>query len=527
MAIMDMGMAQKHKYIVITALLIIPSLVYSKEWTFDPSIKINETYSDNVNFANQRGDSSFVTQTAIVVDSSYRAQHLSYNLNAESTYATYTHDHNIDNNYLTLNGNFNFQLWPNGLALRGSANVQNSPINSQVNQYADIISGDTIQNEQYSSGLSYQIENNQYSIDSNFMYNISKTEDNIGEQRGYSATLNTANLAGLNHIFWDIKNNYRERENNNRTGRSYQSEIKIGYITPYKLNPFIRYYDEDNSGSLDLGISAESNSYGAGIRWRVAPRFILDLSYNKPLNNKSSTTNGQQDDYYNVNINWQPTNRTTLNASISERFYGDSFNFNLQHKNKRLTNTISYAESVETFTRQNIIGSQTDLFCKIGSEINVNNCFITAPNLTEFSLQPIFQFEIIEDDVFSLNKRLSSLSILALSRTIFTINLNRNDRTNLLTKIKSLTQNADLKISRKVSGYSNIVFSASFTETQYFRDQPQARDSQYRYYKINYNRKLNKTLSFDIGLSHLNRSSNPSVFEYKENRISLELNKVL
>jgi len=530
MAIMDMGMAQNRKKIVLASLLLVPSLVFANEWDFEPSIKLNETYSDNINYTSQNRDSTFVTQAILGLKSSYDAQQLAYDIEATSSYATYTHNHEIDTNYLTLNGTIGFQLWPNGIMLIGSAIIDNKPRNSTVNQYSDIISGDTIQNEQYSTGFAYQVDNSQYTIDSNIIYNTVRTEDNIGEQEGYSATLNSTNGINSNYVFWDINNTYRERENNNRTGRSYQSEIKVGYITPYKFNPFIRYYDEDNSGTLNNSQSAESNSYGIGVRWRATPRFMIDLSYNKPISDSLQNDDEQQGNYYDVNLNWNPTSRTKFNAGVSQRFYGDSFNFNLEHRNKRLTNTISYAESVQTFTRENVSVNQTLFWCPIGGSLSINDCFAAdTPNIDQslFVLRPVLAFEIIEDDVFSLNQKLSWLSVLKLSRTTFTLNLARNNRENLSTNIESLSQNANFRISRKISGYSNLDFSIAYTETQNFIDQPQATTSQYRYYKINYNRKFNKTLSIDIGLSHLNRGSNPAIFVYKENRINFEISKVL
>ena len=37
-----------------------------------------------------------------------------------------------------------------------------------------------------------------------------------------------------------------------------------------------------------------------------------------------------------------------LEASFSERFYGDSYGLNFTHRNKRLTNTVSYVEDIQT-----------------------------------------------------------------------------------------------------------------------------------------------------------------------------------
>ncbi|WP_077338964.1 TIGR03016 family PEP-CTERM system-associated outer membrane protein [Pseudocolwellia agarivorans] len=530
MATMAMDMVRKHKYLLSIVLLSTHSLVQANEWTFDPAIKINETYSDNINFNNQNKNSTFVNQTGLSLSSTYIAQYASYNIDLESFYASYSHDSALNDSFISLDGDFNIQLWPNGISLVGSASIQNSPRNTSANVYADIVSGDTVQVERYSSGLSYNISNSQYNLSSTLVYNTTRSEDNISEQDGYTATLNSRNGNNSRYIFWDLSNNYNERENNNRTSRSYQSETKIGLITPYKLNPFIRYYDEDNSGNLASNQQIESNSYGAGLRWLLTPRLIVDLSYNIPLNKSKLTDNEQKDNYYDISINWQPSRRTTLNANISQRFYGDSYNLNLTHKNKRLTNTIIYDESIQTFTRDSFeIDNEGFFLCPQDIDnFTYDQCFINNTNpLDDNSLRVIPSLKLVEDDNFSLNKRLNWISSLALSRTTFRLSLQRNERLNLSTNVEGLRQNADFSISRKISGYSTIEASASYTETNNFINLPREQNSQYRYYKINYKRELNKTLSFDINISHLNRASDPAVFVYKENRISLELKKVL
>lgn len=528
MATMAMDMVQKHKLSLITLFLLGSSLVSANEWTFEPSIKVNETYSDNVNFNDENKDSTFVNQTSLILNSTYRAQYVSYNLDVETLYATYSHDSKLNDSFISLDGDFQIQLWPNGISLIGSASIQNRAKNTTTNAYADIITGDTIQVQNYSGGVSYNINNSQYSVSSNLVYNTTETDDNISELGGYSAILNTKNGSNANLIFWDLSNNYNERKNGNFTSRSYQSETKIGLLTPYKINPFIRYYDEDNSGNVRGNQNSESNSYGAGLRWQVTPRFIVDLSYNIPLN-KDQSDDRQNDNYYDVNINWQPSRRTTINASVSQRFYGDSYALNLIHKNKRLTNTVTYEESVQIFTRDNFqFTNEGGFLCPQEVEnFSFDQCFVSNGELNNSSLVTIPSLELVEDNSFSLNKRLNWTSSFVLNRTTFKLSIQRDKRLNLSTSTEDLRQNADFTISREVSPYSTIDLSTSYKDNQNFINQPQEQNSQYRYYKINYNRKLNKTLSFDINISHLNRASDPAIFVYKENRISLELKKVL
>jgi uncharacterized protein (PEP-CTERM system associated) len=525
MATMVMGMVQKYKSYLITMLFLNHSLAFANEWTFEPSIETNETYSDNINFDDQNSESSFVNQTSIGLLSNYQSSKVDYNLDFKAISATYSHDSDLNDVHFTLNSNVDIRILTNGLSLVCSASIQNQSRNTADNLFSDIISGDTIQVELYTGGLSYSVANSSYTLNSNLIFNTTESEDGISESDGYTALINSQNGTNSKYIFWDITNNYTERKNNNSTGRSYQSEFKIGYITPYKFNPFIRYYDEGNSGTIENNTS-ESNSYGAGLRWLVLPRLTLDMSYNTPINEDTNNNQEAQDDYYDVNVSWQPTQRTSLNAGVSQRFFGDSFNFNLSHQNKRLSNTISYNESVQVFTRDGLGVRINGELCSF-SDINLDCNALLQQSIIDNPQQPIPSLEITEDESFSLYKTFTWNSTLNLRRTTLTLDVNRSDRTNLSTPFKTLIKSIDFNASRQVSRYSNFDFSVTYTNNNLLIGSPSEREDQYRYYRMSYNRELNDKLTFDVSLSHLNRTSNDVEFMYKENRISLELKKVL
>ena len=525
MAITAMDMVQKHNVYLLVALLLTPSLVFANELTFEPSIKTNETYSDNINYDSQNEESSFVNQTSLGLITNYRSARTSYNIDFEAINATYSHDSDFNDIYYNLTSNADIQLWTNGLSLIGNASIINEPRNTANNIYADIVFGDTVQIERYSGGLSYSVDNSTYNLDTNLIYNTTKAEDSFGESEGYTAILNSQNGTNSAPIFWDITNNYLEIENNSSDGRSYQSEFKVGYITPYRFNPFIRYYDEDNSGNVGNGTTSESTSYGAGFRWLIATRLTADVSYNVAVDDNSDEDEEQQDNYYDVNLSWQPTQRTSLNAGVSQRFFGDSYSFNLTHSNKRLTNTISYSESIQVFTRDNFNFLIDGDLCSFSDA--TTDCFALVQEALIIDPQQDIPLVITEDESFSLYKTFTWSSVLDLRRTTFALNVDRSDRENLATQIKSLRESLDFRVSRDVSRYSTLDFTATYTKTDDVIGFPQERNSQYRYYKVSYNRELNKTLTFDVSLSHLNRASNFADFVYKENRISLELKKVL
>ena len=529
MAIMAMDTVKNKKFSALYVALLFSQQTFAGEWQFIPSVSIHETYSDNVELTRANEIASLVSQTAISINSNYLAKHARFNFASDSTYALYSHDHELDKGYLSLESDFSIQLWPNGISLIGSANIDNRARNSSRNALADIVSADTSQVETYKAGLGYNVSNSRFSLNSNASYQITKSEDNLGEREGYTVELNSKNGAASQLVFWDITGSYQEAKNTSRTGRQFQSELKLGLITDYKVTPFIRYYDEENKGSINSSQSIESNSYGLGVRWLITPRIYIDLSYNKPIGNALDSEGNEQKEYIDTSINWQPSVRTKLDASYSQRFYGDSYGLSFIHSNKRLTNSVNYAESVQSFTRNNFNPiALGNFWCPINASVDLNNCFVedvSNINFDDYSLISFTDFELIEDDVFSLNKTLSWSSTLSLARTTFDLSLNANERTNLEDKIEDNTHSARFTIKRKISGKSHFNVNLSFTDTHQRKKSENSRRDRYRQYSVGYERKMNQSIITIFDLAYVNRSSEQELYSYKEGRVSFKITK--
>lgn len=538
MAITAMGMAHKTKLSAVCIALICSKLATAGEWQFDPSIIVDETYSDNVGLTTNNEQSSLVTQVGLNIESTYKAQQAEFNFSSESIYALYSHDHDLDSDYQTLSSDLRVQLWPNGIVVYGGVDISNQSRNGSRNALADIVSADTVQVETYNGGLEYNINNSDFILNSSIGYRQTNSEDNIGNQEGINSRITSTNGTGARHVFWEVEHDYQDLENNNQKGKQSQSEVKVGWITGYGLNPFLRYYDEDNSGDINnSNRSIESNSYGLGVRWLITPRLAFNASYNQPIGDNLDLDGDEQEAYVNASVQWQPSPRTKLTANISERFYGTSYGLDFTHRNKRLTNSISYVEDVQTFTRNNfeanIIGFY---FCPSSNITSVADCIIkdegtifpdnpNAPDNPGFQLFPIQDFTLVEDNVFSLNKTLNWSSVLTLPRTTISFNANQQNRENLETFNEDEQSAASLNVSRKVSGRSSISFDLSYTETNLRIDTEFERIDRYRRYEISYQKSLNSALSFDLSLSYLNRGSDNALFNYEEGRVSAKVTK--
>ena len=451
MAIMAMGMAPKTKLNVVCLALFCSNIAFAGDWQFDPSIKIDETYSDNVGLTANNEKSSLVSQVGINIESTYKAQHAAFNFSSQSAYALYSHNHELDNDYHTIASDLRLQLWPNGIILTGAVDVTNQARNSGRNALADIVSADTVQVATYNAGIEYNINNSTFVINSAIGFRQTTSEDNIGEREGIVAQLRSTNGRSARDVFWQLEHSYQELKNNSQDGKLSESEVKIGLITTYRMNPFIRYYNEDNSGGLsNSNRSTESNAYGVGIRWLISPRLYLDTSYNKPIGSKLDIDGEVQKEYLNAAMKWQPSPRTRLEASFSERFFGNSYGLSFIHRNKRLTNSVSYVEDVQTLTRNNFVASIVGYyFCPNDNVTLIEECilqeganiFPANPNIPDdpgYQIFPIQDFTLVEDNVFSLNKTLTWNSTLTLPRTTITMVL-KKDRFNL-----ALTQDSFL-----------------------------------------------------------------------------------
>jgi len=530
MAIMVMDMALNKKAFAAIVFAIVSANTLAGEWQFKPDFVLDETYSDNVNLSVNNNTSSLVSRTGIQLNSTFSSKKLEFTLASKSLYRMYSHDHDKDNDFHTLNTSFRLKLAPKGLVFIGSATISNQARNSSSNALADVISGDTARVENYSSGLEYTIENSAVLLNSRIQYQTTISEDNIGERDGYTVQFTTINGSSARHIYWEGTSGFSSYTNQGRDGELFTGEIKLGLITNYKISPFLRYFDETNEGDLfNNSSSLESDAYGGGLRWLITPKLLLDISYNTPAGTQLDFDGEELEDYTAASIRWEPSQRTQLTIDYGQRFYGESYGLNFAHKNKRLTNKVSYSEEVKAFTRNNYESVALGAFwCPQGQIIDTSSCFVNNDeniNFDDYQLINLSEFVLVEDQALSLNKQLSWSSTLALPRTTFSLSISSLSRENLNTRIEDENQSASFSIKRKVSGKSNLQLSLEYTENHRSLKQDNEQQDRYRRYSLEYDKSLNSRLTVTLGLSHLNRSSTTQSFNYEEDRVYLKLRK--
>ncbi|KGJ95968.1 hypothetical protein ND16A_1147 [Thalassotalea sp. ND16A] len=527
-----MGTGTKIKTIILSTLLYLSTLsvVHAATWQITPRISGDEVYSDNINTVNIEEDDSLISLLSTGLELEYSAAVSSFSADYQLTRAWYSHDHQLDNNFNELSASGRLQLFPDGLSLTFGSSISNVSRSNARNANADIISGDTVEYKNHFAGLEYKSSNNSFNVDSEIIFSKAEAEDDIGEREGYNATFTSTNGNNSRYIFWDIDGQYNDYDDDQKSGRFYSFDAKFGYISHYKINPFIRYYDEDTSGNVSTKNVQGSSSIGAGVRWQVMNSLVLDVTYNW-VDEQKEQEQQDNDDYLSASISWTPSDRAKLSARVYRRFFGDAYEFDLSHRLKRISTKVTYTEELDIFDRFELEqGVPQEIWCLAAAPQDTDSCIIqpgAGANLEDYfltgSTTPLVP---VETDEFTLNKSLLASVSFTGNRSTITVTTSRTRRENLEIEDYDTYDLFSLSLSRQTSRNTALDIKMSLNKNLFDNDNPltlMQRDY-YRTYSISFLHALNQKLNLTYSVQHLNRNSNRQ-YTYEENRASIKLVK--
>ncbi|WP_068544433.1 TIGR03016 family PEP-CTERM system-associated outer membrane protein [Thalassotalea crassostreae] len=506
----------------------------ASELVITPRVGIEAIHTDNVTLAENDKESSLVSMVKPGINLTFVGARANLELDYEYSKAYYSHDHDLDNHFNELAMSSSLELKPKGLSIFAQGSIRNVSRNTARNSIADIVSGDTVEFKSVNTGLAYNTRSSAFIIDSTIAYSKSSADDGIGNREGYVANLKSQNGRSADVIFWDINGNYSDYESDQNTGRFYTAEAIVGWITSYKINPFIRYYDEDTSGNLQTQNIQGTSSIGAGVRWLASKHLQLEVAYNAVDEESEAIgdVSAKQEDYYSASVKWQPSSRSSLDARYYQRFFGEAYQLNATHGSKRITSTATYNESLDVFDRFELVPSELqEVWCLADDITNIDQCLL-APgentNLDDYLL--VGEVEVLtpeQADYFVLNKQFNFTSTLALKRTDYSISFGKQKRENLDLESYDEYESARFNISRKTSKVSELSIYAAINKNNLGNGNPQSisQIDYYHSYGASFEQNLNRSLVITYSLLHLNRNSNRLDYNYEENRLSLSLVK--
>ncbi|WDE12238.1 TIGR03016 family PEP-CTERM system-associated outer membrane protein [Thalassomonas haliotis] len=503
--------------------------VQAGELTIEPSLLFTGTASDNIDLHAAGEVDSYISQIKPAINIDYFSRRTKLEFEASNNFINYSHDSDDNDDYDNYSLDTTFSLWENGpklFARAGKSQVQQS---ISVNAIADLLTANAISSKQGDAGISYALARSNIVMHSELYYQTRTSDNAIGDREGVVASFRAENGSAAKWLFWSSNASFQDltSKNNNNDTKFYSVDAKLGLINDYRFMPFVRIYEEDNQGNFENSPSQgnlNSSSWGPGVRWQISDHLWLDLAYNYVENQEENK------DHLSGDITWRPSPRTSLQAQYSKRFFGNSYGLNFIHQNKRLVNSISYAETVQSFDRFNYVEVELGSFyCPAGGDFTLDQCLVDpGSDLSNYVLVPLTRLEPVEADEISLQKDLEWRSALTLPRTTFTLTLTGNIRENLTTKVIDDRYTGNFIIDRKLNARSNLSYEFNFIKNHFDSDDivSSGQLDHYRVHKIKYERSLNQSLNGDISLRHVDRASSGAGLSYQESRLEFTIKKV-
>ena len=312
----------------------------------------------------------------------------------------------------------------------------------------------------------------------------------------------------FSQLSWNITASHQNTvrtDRNDLTSRLMRGDIGLGLFSNVRL--VLTGQSEENdlvNNAIFSNQDGNYDSYGAGLSWDSGTSRSFRVTYNRA--NRSATN--EKENFVAIDLNWRFTSRTSVQASIGKRFFGDSGNFSLTHNTKHLRTQIGYTETVTTFSRLITNPEDQGVFVCPENASSFGDC-ILPPNLSN-ELQPgeessnlLVQIPEISEEAI-LRKSLNARFGLSGKRTTSALNF-RHTNTESLESIKN--QNTDvisLNNSFKANNRTSFNLSLSYASTD---EESTGIKTETISSSFGISRQLGQKMSANLDFRYLDRSS--------------------
>jgi uncharacterized protein (PEP-CTERM system associated) len=301
--------------------------VLAADWTITPKLTASERYTDNVNLApagspNKKND--FITEIRPGVSLYKNGRRLKVNLNYSLQSLTYLNT--TQNNALNhqLNGVANAELMEDFLFL----DLRSAIYQQNINALAPIGLGNTNATNNLTTVGTYSISpyiRKRFGTFADLNYRLSQSGVYYDTQGINNSTVQ--NVLGslnsgsrFNDVFWGLDYSYTNNKNSVTANTEFEK------------------------GSATVGTA-------------ITRKLRVNATGGIERNNFISLGNNKVDGpFWNVGFDWAPTIRTQIGATVGQRFFGNTYSFNLTERTRRTTWNARYSEDITT-TSGNVVNA--------------------------------------------------------------------------------------------------------------------------------------------------------------------------
>ncbi|TAN77797.1 MAG: TIGR03016 family PEP-CTERM system-associated outer membrane protein [Gallionella sp.] len=310
-------------YSAAATILLLSQQTAAAEWKITPSLNLNETYSDNITLAPQGSEKSdWVTQinpgvsltgtgSRLKANAGYVMQNLGY---AEGS------SRNVTKHQLSANANV--ELVDNLFFLDGRAAISQQNA-SQLGQHA-------VDN---TSATGNRTDVKTYSFSPYLRHNSS---DFASSEIRYTHNEANAGTSGLSD------------------SRTDSIQLKLNSGTAFRtLGWGVDYSNEKTANTTTQDIDRESLS--GNLRYLVTPKLSLTATGGYEKNSYISIASKPESSFWSAGFAWAPSTRTSVDASAGQRFFGNTYSINANHRTSSTAWALGYSEDITTTQSQFVI----------------------------------------------------------------------------------------------------------------------------------------------------------------------------
>ncbi len=308
---------------------------YAGNWNIEPVISIDETYSDNISLApsgSEQGD--LITSISPGFTLNRKGRRLDFGLTYSLQKLLYLDNSQNDDVFKNLNINSQSELIDEHLFV--DFNLRSSPQNTS-NTGRTATDNLSVTNDR-SDVTTYQINPH-------------------WEQRFGS--------------FSDLDVGFKRNEiDSNTLSGSTSNAIELNLSSGPRFTRFLWELDFENEKILnDSGSNSRFTTIKGDIRYLLTRKVALLFTLGKDSNKFSSSSGDTDGLLWNVGGAWNPSTRTSFEATFGERFFGKDVFVELTHKTRKTRWAATFEQKPST-TRATILDQQVfNLFDNFGDPI--------------------------------------------------------------------------------------------------------------------------------------------------------------
>ncbi len=321
------------------------------EWKFTPSVGAQATYTDNANQSHSNPQDALILSVtpgfSLQSQGSRRVQaSLQYGLTGVARFS----NDNSTNLYHNLGASGKAELIDDFLFIDGSAGISQQLI-SLLGSPADATTNSA----------------NRTTVGT---YSISPY---IQERFGTFANAQ-ARYTNSGAIF---ENNVAANSTVNSFAASLNSGTRFTDLS-WGLNYSIRKAENRNAANAAFNANSTFESASATAGYALTRQFRVFGTVGRDWNDYLSTS-GISGSSYSAGFGWSPTRRTSVEASVGERYFGRTYSLAGSHQSRLSRWTVNYSENVSDITQQ-FLAASSRIYWICSGGLLVSTTSTTNPN---------------------------------------------------------------------------------------------------------------------------------------------------